>query len=649
MSNRMSLAGAVLLEAYWETRQKDMLDLISPFVQYGVATTTVLGERIDTSKVTEILRNDFGYVDMPEAVVFRIVNRDKDHYTKKNKQYYLTASLDNQVEHFNSRKSACLSKINSIGNELYEFLSMHCKKTRILSAEQCVGFLQEFFAQFALQISFNSLEQETISHKNDEVNYYIARFIFDKKDENGIEYDIIMDLTKGYLLRSAIYLQIENPNINTASYRNTSFFYDTPFLIQLLGFQSDKEAESARSLHACLRRLGAKFYYFPQNEEELNNILVAYQYSLIGKQKSSRTLDGLDKKEYGFSDVQRIKNSFPSMLKEQYGIERKMLPSYSKNDAGTIDVDKVDISEKDAIRYVRQNTKHYSEENLISDVASAVGIHFIRNGITSQSIENCVAIFVTTNVDFTRAFNEFYKANVNKNIVMPVITDFNLSAIAWVKGGTISTELPERQLLMNAYLAMQPAPELMDRCRKVLSQLESEGKITEEDAISLRADRVTQRELWIECFPEEESIDENYIKMLQEKQRIRLVGEKEKELAIKYKQESEEAEQRRIQAAQNRAKVYANDKKKKYKRVHKILATIIIIIITCLCIAGLMKTMESIDKSVFIVAFIIVSIISIVDTLRVRSKFLGKWIEKRANYYETKKYEEKMEEYRFYD
>ena len=252
MNNKTALTGTVLLEAYWATRKKDMLDLIAPFVQYGVAKTTTIGEKIDIAKVTGIIRNEFGYIDIPEAAISKVLNRDQGHFRKINKYYYLNTPLDEQVERLTRRRIDCLAKIDSIGDKLFDYLQMHCRKNKITSKEQCVDFLQEFFARFALQIGLESLEQESISYKNDEIDYFIAQYIFEKKSENGIEYETILDLTKGYLLRSAIYLQIDNADISTASYKDTAIYYDTPFLLQLLGFQSEKETESAKALHDSL-------------------------------------------------------------------------------------------------------------------------------------------------------------------------------------------------------------------------------------------------------------------------------------------------------------------------------------------------------------------------------------------------------------
>lgn len=181
MDNRIAMAGTVLLEAYWASRQKDMLDLICPFVRYAVAKTTSIGQLVDTARVVSIIRSEFGYVDIPEAVIIKVINRDRDYYEKHNGKYYLLKSLDDQAEQLNHRRTECLSKIEIIGKSLFEYLQMHCKRNKIKSKEQGIDLLQTFFSLFALQIGLESLELESISYRNDEVNYHIARFIFEKK------------------------------------------------------------------------------------------------------------------------------------------------------------------------------------------------------------------------------------------------------------------------------------------------------------------------------------------------------------------------------------------------------------------------------------------------------------------------------------
>ena len=645
MQNNSVLTGTVLLEAYWSTRKKDLLDLVSPFVQYGVAKITSVGNPIDYSHVTKYVRSEFGYTDIPESVIINVFKRDKEHFGKREHKYYLLKPLDTEIERLEQRKTDCLKKIDEVSKTLHEYLLSHCRKTRISSAEQCVNFLEDFFSKFALQVGFETLESEKISLKKDEVNYYIAQYIFEKKSENGIEYNTLLDLTKGYLLKSAIYLQGNNSNIGSASYKNTAFFYDTPILLQLLGYVTEKENETAKNLHSILKRQGAEFYYFEQNEQELSSILTAYQYSLIGKMRSSRTLEGLDAMHYQFEDVSRLKRTVTTILKDRYDIDLYRMPEYKVTDSGMVDISQIDISQKEASNYVRDHTKHYSEENLLSDISSAINIHRIRNGRKSQSIEKCKAIFVTTNTTFTKAFNDFYRFNIGGDRVMPVITAFDLSAIAWVKGGDVDSDIPELQLLTNSYLALQPAPEIMERCRTVLNQLEREGKISEEDAISLRADRVTQRLLWIDYFPSEEEIDSQYIEKLQQKQRERFIGNTEAALTDRFTAKQEKEQNQRIIDAKTKAHKNAAIFKKYMVNIFIIILSIIFAIIALGCAIGLVQSLSSSKPSLFLGMFLIISLLSIGDTLSSHSKVIRKRIEMVGNHIETIVYERKLKEY----
>lgn len=141
---------------------------------------------------------------------------------------------------------------------------------------------------------------------------------------------------KGYFLSTVVYLQPDNANILTASYRNVSFYYDTPFLIQFLGYQSKQAQNSAIELHQLLKRQSGSFFYFPQTEEEIISILTAYQHSLSNR-NSSKTLEGLDILEYGTGSVERLKHTFPARLASpQNEISRAPLPPYPQKQMGAL-------------------------------------------------------------------------------------------------------------------------------------------------------------------------------------------------------------------------------------------------------------------------------------------------------------------------
>lgn len=107
-------------------------------------------------------------------------------------------------------------------------------------------------------------------------------------------------------------MQPENGNLRSANYRNVDFYYDTPILLNILGYQSEEEKKAANLLHEQLRKQKANFCFFYHAETEMKNILSAYQHSLRSGEYTGRTLEGLDRKKYTVSGVERLKDNWKS-------------------------------------------------------------------------------------------------------------------------------------------------------------------------------------------------------------------------------------------------------------------------------------------------------------------------------------------------
>ena len=71
--------------------------------------------------------------------------------------------------------------------------------------------LHLFFSRYGLEIGTETLASAGIEPRKYEIDYYIARFIFECKDTGSYLYGVILELVKGYFLRLAIYIQ---PNYN---------------------------------------------------------------------------------------------------------------------------------------------------------------------------------------------------------------------------------------------------------------------------------------------------------------------------------------------------------------------------------------------------------------------------------------------------
>lgn len=691
MNNGQALISAAMLEAIWGSRKKDMIDLITPFILYAVAKQTSPGERIDTKAVQKYVQENNGYPDLPESIIKAALSRNpRSAITKQDKKFILSRSIDDEISRMEQRQRECAEHISHIGDRLSQYLTDHCKKGTI-SQESAINGLHLFFARYGLQVGTENLASVKIKPEEYESDYYIARFIFKCKDEQDPLYQSIIDLVKGYFLRLAIYIQPENGNIQAASFANTSFVLDTPVLIDLLGYKGEERKNNVNVLLNMLKRQKAKLYYFPHIKQEIIDILTAYKYALISGTacNGGRTLEGLDLRGFNVSDVEREIQLLGSRLEGIFNIVEFDLPAYATKTDDSVDESQV-LDEAGIKQYVKENTPHYTEDNLDNDLASVLAIHRLRAGVTSRNIEECHYIFVTNNIDFIHAFNKYYRENVDKETFQLAISVNSLSAITWIKCGEVDN-LSETELLKNAYCAMQPIPEIMVKLEEVLLKLEESGKIQPEQVVALRASRVFQNDLWINSFGDLEAVNEFSVQRAQKKYEESLIAketekhrkelqdigqhydsEKEairNEMRVKegeytqkisaisknhseYIRKRDEAdklkEKRQNEEIRRQADEFARKEREKWIKPRITLINISMKVLCALGVAGLVASISF--KApwwvlVLLCVFFAISAVSVYDTMHSKKMMIFTCLNKMSYNYETRVREEKIAEY----
>lgn len=692
MNDGQALVSAAMLEAIWSSRKKDMIDLITPFILYAVAKKTSPGEQINTKAVQKYVQVNYAYPDLPESIIKAALSRNPQSAIKKNnKKFVLAKPLDDEVSRMDQRERECTENISKIGNRLSQYLSTHCKKGVPVLQDNAISKLHSFFARYGLQVGTENLANVNIKPEEYESDYYIARFIFALHDAHDALYLSLIDLVKGYFLRLAIYIQPENGNIQAASFANTSFILDTPVLLDLLGYQGDERKNNATSLIRMLQRQKAKLYYFPHIKQEIIDVLTAYKYSLITGTFSGRgkTLEGLDCLGFSISDVEREIQILESKLEGSFDIIEQNLPAYATKSDDTVDESQV-LDEEGIKQYVKENTPHYTDENLNNDITSVLAVHKLRAGKTSRNIESCHFVFVTNNIDFIHAFNKYYHDNVDKETFQLAISVNSLSAIAWIKCGEVE-RLSETELLKNAYCAMQPIPEIMAKLEDILAKLRESGSMRPEQVVALRASRVFQNDLWVNSFGDLEAVNEHSVKHAQEKYEETLIAEE----AEKHKKELQEIGQHHsteIEAIKNemlrqeedhhkeiremtqnhsdyvrkrneedtlkakkrnedirkKADEYARNARENWIKPRIMWINIITAVFCLLGIAGLFASISfaaPLWVSTLLGVFLFISIVSVYDTVSSKKKFIVTCLEKKSYAYETRVREEKIKEY----
>ena len=556
--NRNTIISLAMLYALWQSKRQDLLDLIQPFVLYAVGNTTKVGGKIDEEKICECMENEFGYKSFQPAVVKKVLIREtsnkidtaKQKIKRKNNNFYLIEDLSEHIETFTTKRTNCKGRVGAVTKALAEYLNTKAARNKKdytqIDAER---FLLDFFEKQGGAIVSLVEDLRQITAKNNEIDFYIGKFILEENEKKSVLMEYIVELVKGYFVTTAIYLQAENPNVTTAAFKDVTFYLDTRLLLAYLGYKTHQENDSVQEMIRSLKKNGAKLACFSYNIDEVNSILEAYKQSTSSRfrRASSITLEYFDEKGYTSSHVDAAQRCFQRRL-EQAGIisyfpdEVLEKNKISDMNTGILDDERI----KSCLLTIKPN---YNVTTLPDDLAAINTISRVREAKKLPYIEKCKAVFVTSNSLLVYATKNYLK-EIDIEVGFPlVITGEDLCVLAWLKDFEQNNNLPQMRLLENVLAAITPTKELMDAYFSHLENLEEQGNISEEEAAFLRVDMFARHELMELTCGDKEKLSKKVIDSIRDKIRSESRENGYKQGRNEIKQENEKRMQEQINKA----------------------------------------------------------------------------------------------------
>lgn len=574
--NRNTIISLAMLYAIWESKRQDLLDLIRPFVLYSVGNTTKVGDRIDSTSVGKYMEEEFGYRSFQVEVVNKILSREtssniskeKRIIARRNNVYYLIGSLSDQIDAFSAKRTICKTHSDAVTTALATFFNeCHVNNRDNYTQAEAETHLLSFFERqgSAILLSVDDLRQ--IMAKNNEVEYFIGKFILAEKDKSSVLMDYMVELVKGYFVTTALYLQAENNDVTKASFTDVTFFLDTRILLGFLGYKTAQENSSVQEMVKSLQRHGAKLACFTYNEDEVYSILEAYkQASIRGSRNSFYTLEFFDSQKYSSSLVDIAQRQFKDKLRES-GIS-SVTPEQVLSDAGVGNgsLGLLDDSAMQAL-LLRINPD-YRLTSLPDDFSAINTVSRIRKGERLPNIEKCKAVFATTNTALVHATKQYMKQNSLDYGFPLVISGSDLCVLAWLKDFEQDNNLPQMRLLENVLAAITPNRDLMETYFSILNTMEEMGNISSDEVALLRVDLFARNELMELTRGEKERLTPAVIEAIREKMKKESfsagVERGKAEAEEKYKKQQAD---RRNALCQKAEEEIEDDYKKKEQRI----------------------------------------------------------------------------------
>lgn len=462
-------------------QKKDHLENFMPFALEAI--TNLDANKITRKDVQKEIKRLYS-IKIPRFVIGTLLKRAKkqkfidliDGIQVKYQEKLLSLNIENLRKLAQTENDVLIKSIQNFSVKEYD--------TK-LSLTEIQDTLKNFIEKYGLFILRASIRGENIGNTLEiaaRSKHIIADFTLKSYVEESDDFERIERLVQGWMLYNATFL----PNIQevSANFKGTMFFFDTSFIIRLLGFEGARNALPNRELLDILYTQNAKLKVFDFTSDEIVRVLYAVKDSMTSLSPREFAKRGL-MAQYALSHnwkpgdilsvISRLKSTLRTYRIEVYASPPRV-PLY------TLDENLISsIIKDDAERH--REMKGYpapKEETIKHDVDSIAGIFTLRKGRHTTRIEDSPAIFVTTSSHLARVCER--AGIVHPGTDAPIsIADYNLAILAWIKNPSGTQSLPSLRLASDSYAVLQPDEKTWQEFLNEVDILISKNQVSEEE------------------------------------------------------------------------------------------------------------------------------------------------------------------------
>ena len=459
----------------------DYLDYLRPFVLQVLIDHSL--ELITDERVSEYIQDQFGLA-IPVRTVQIVMRRlSRSHTIKKRSGIYrITGSLPDP--NITTKQAVAEAQINTVLQGIQDFSKRTTKP--ITTDDQAIRAISALLAEFDVSFLRSYLRGTAIptldsTHQTDVI--LVSKYIQHLQRKDPVRFNNFLVMVQGHMLANALLC----PDLNHASrsYKNVTFYLDTPLLVRRLGSEDEPKQVAIRALIDLLRRLDGKVAAFSHSRRELQGVFQGAANNLESPAGRGAIVFEARRRGTTRSDLLLLAASLDDEL-DKAGIEVIETPRHINE----FQIDETIFTEflEDEVWYYNPRAKEY-------DINSVRSIYVLRGSKPTPSVEKSRAILVTSNSAFAKAAWVYGQQIESARDVSSVITDFALANMAWLKAPVGAPAIPTTQLLAFSYAALQPSAELLEKYLTEIDKLERQGTISARDHQLLRSSPVAYDEL----------------------------------------------------------------------------------------------------------------------------------------------------------
>lgn len=211
-----------------------------------------------------------------------------------------------------------------------------------------------------------------------------------------------------------------------------------------------------------------------------------------------------------------------------------------------------------------ERIQYKNPEALYRDVSSVSAVMRLRRSRVCADVEECRALFVTTNAELARVATKVCNTHPPDEEVPPGFTDHWLTTLLWLKTPLRAPDLPKKRLIADCYAAVQPSERLWRRYLEEINKLETRRSVTTDDYYRLRFSLEAKNGLMARTLGEEDVFTQGTVQEILEEVRHKetaaleaqhLAALSEEQSKAKAAEEQADGLRRRAQSAEARLRI----------------------------------------------------------------------------------------------
>ena len=489
---RPTLASLALLKAQWDRpgRRRDFIGSFLPFAAHCMRANPT--DVVTVSETKQCLKTHFGLRIPHHAVSAILAVASRERLVSMSSGVMIRDPTKLDGGNFETRRDEMLAKYDAVVAGLREHVrTIHQVEWSSTNADAA---LRAFLHRQQLNFPKPNLLATVIPggrRLKPTDRYLVASFISTVVEGDSPVRRALESIVQGNMLAGALFLP--EPGQAAARFRRTTCYLDTTLIIRALGYQGPDQQGPATELLDLLHRTGARLACFRHTYGEIERALRFCARELAARNPVATlygpggdTVRHFRQTGVTSSDVELMLSSLTRSLEMLRVDVVETQPYRDDRHSDVIDHDALLV----AFAAEFPNT---GRETLNRDVESLASVARERAGRSSDRVEQCVAVFITSNTRLVRRANAFLHDGGSG--VPLALSDVTLTNLVWLKAPTQAPDLPLKRLIADVYAALQPDDDLWSALDRETTKLKAAGTITADDYYDLRYSLASQDNL----------------------------------------------------------------------------------------------------------------------------------------------------------